>query len=569
MDVPRRTLLRLGIGAGGVALLPLGGRALASPAAARAGAVTMPETAGRGGQLSYFGRMFPKLAPFAPDPDIDTSLGILGALADAMLEPGGGFDTVNGAAYTYLGQFIDHDITLDLQGQPAAFFSFAGNGPRAPLMDPDGDIVYDYETKRFDLSSIYGGGPGVSPELYETDQLHFRAPLNVNGVRDLPRNPDGSAIVVEHRNDENQITSQLHLAFLLFHNAVADTLGTNFAKTQQLVIQHYQWIILHDFMPLLFGLPVVNDLLSGHHRIYDPGAFAARPITPVEFSVAAYRFGHSMIRNAYSINPVISPNNKNARNMLFAGTGGAVGPQGGSGTPLTPVGDLHGGYPLTSDHVIDWGNFHEALFNPAVPGQSLQVFKQIGSDGLHMIGQSMFGQPPGQPLVGTGQGLPIGPGHADSGPEGGFGTAPAGSNSIAYRDLIRAYFYLLPSGQDVASSMGITPIAPDTVIPPSVAPGFSGGTPLWFYVLYETYLQNQGSPVIDDFDNTGTAGDFTQVALGPVGARINADVFLRILQLDNKGILNGKFQPGPPIAPAPGKFGIADLLVFAGVASRP
>jgi hypothetical protein len=267
-----------------------------------------------------------------------------------------------------------------------------------------------------------------------------------------------------------------------------------------------------------------------------------------------------MIRNAYSINPFISPNNKNARNTLFAGVGGATGAAGGAGVPLTPVGDLHGGYPLTADHVIDWGNFVNGLFNPAVPGQSLQVFKQIGgSDGLHMIGQSMFGQPPGQPLVGTGAGMPIG---------GPSGVAPSGSNSVAFRDLIRGFRYLLPSGQDVASAYGIPPIDPDTVISPSVAPGFSAGTPLWFYILYETFAANRGSPVIDNFDNTGTAGDFTQVALGPVGARICTDVFLRLLQLDGNGV-PGLFVPKPPIAPAAGQFGIADLLVFAGVATRP
>jgi Animal haem peroxidase len=566
----RRTLMRLGLAGGGVALLPWGGRALASETATAAGAVSSPPipiTAGRGGQLAYFGRMFPKLSPFAPDPDQATALSDLSTLADAMLEPGGGFDTVNGAIYTYFGQFLDHDITLDLEPQPSAFFSFAGNGPRAPLIDPNGAIVYDYESKKFDLSSIYGGGPKVSPELYDSDGIHFLVPTNVNGVVDLPRNPDGSAIIVEHRNDENQITSQLHIAFLLFHNAVADALGTGFSKTQSVVIQYYQWAILHDFMPTLFGQSVINDMLAGNHRIYDPGAFSSRPIMPVEFSVAGYRFGHSMVRNAYSMNPVISPNNKNARNTLFAGVGGAAGPQGGTGTPLTPVGDLHGGYPLTLDHQIDWRNFSEDLFDPSVPGASLQVFKQIGADGLHFIGQSMFGQPPSVPLVGTGAGLPIGASTdpADFGPEGRYETSTGGSNSIAYRDLIRAYFYLLPSGQDVATAMGITPFAPTTVIDPSVAPGFTDGTPLWFYIIWETFSQNQNSPTTNDFDNTGTNNDFQQVALGPVGARICTDVFLKILELDNRGVLDGSFQPAPPIAPAAGQFRIADLLTFAGV----
>ena len=556
-DITRRDLLRYGLGAAGtVALLPRGGRILAGPAARAAGASPLPEAAAAAGQQAMFGRMFPDLQPFSPDADLPTALGDLATLADAMLEPGGGVDTTKGAIYTYLGQFLDHDVTLDLQPQPSAFFSFSGSGKRAVLLDPSGAPVPDFESKKLDLSQIYGGGPDASPQLYDTDGIHFLVPKNVNGVVDLPRRDDGTAIIVETRNDENQITSQLHVALLLFHNAVADAMGTKFARTRKIVTQYYQWVVLHDFMPTMFGQATIDSLRAGNHRVYDPGAEVARPIMPVEFSSAAYRFGHSMIRNAYSINPTLSPNNKPSRNTLFTGVGGATGPAGDG-----LVSDLHGGYPLPASHVIDWGNFAAGLFNPATAGQSLQVFKQIGGgDGLHMIGQSMFGQPDGQPLKGTGAGLPIG---------GPSGAAPSGSNSIAYRDLVRGLFYLLPSGQDVAAAYGITPIAPTTVIDPSVAPGFANGTPLWFYVLYETYAQNTGSPVINDFDNTGTAGDFTQVSLGPVGARICTDVFLRLLNIAGLGVLSGRFQPAPPIAPVAGQFGIEDLLVFAGVAARP
>jgi hypothetical protein len=152
---------------------------------------------------------------------------------------------------------------------------------------------------------------------------------------------------------------------------------------------------------------------------------------------------------------------------------------------------------------------------------------------------------------------------------GTAGVQPAGSNSIPYRDLVRGMHYLLPSGQEVAAYIGVPPIAPTTVIDPTVVPGYENGTPLWFYILHETFLSNQGSPTIDDFDNTGTLGDFENVALGPVGARICADVFLKLLELDPLSDIAQGWQPTPPIAPAPGQFGIEDLLVFAGVAERP
>ena len=552
-SMTRRNMLRLGLGAAGaVVLLPNGGRALAGEAAHKIGASPVP-TAGQ--KLARFGRMFPKLPPFRPDADQSVSLANLANLAGNMLEPGGGFDTTQGAVHTYLGQFIDHDITLDLQPQPSADFSFSSTNARGALLDPDGNVVYDYESKKFDLSSIYGGGPSVSPQLYDSDGLHFLVPANVNGVLDLPRDENGTAIVVEPRNDENQITSQLMVAYLLFHNALVDRLGLRFSAARKLVIQYHQWIVLHQFMPTLFGQATIDAMLAGKHRVYDPGADVTRPIMPVEFSSAAYRFGHSMVRNAYSLNPVLSPNNKPSRNTLFTGSGGAAG---ASGDGLAS--DLHGGYPLPASHVIDWGNFANGLYNPAVPGQSLQVFKQIGGDGLHMIGQSMFGQAPGQPARGTGAGLPIG--------RQAGASQPSGSNSIPYRDLVRGYFYQLPSGQDVAAAYGLTPADPTAVIDPAVVPGFETGTPLWFYVMWEAQNQNKNGPVVNDFDNTGTANDLEAVALGPVGARICADVLLKLLMLDSNGV-PGNFTPQPPVAPAPGQFGIEDLLVYAGVASRP
>ena len=51
-------------------------------------------------------------------------------------------------------------------------------------------------TFRLDLDSVYGGGPTVSPQLYAGDRFKVQEP-NANGVRDLPRNADGSAILVE------------------------------------------------------------------------------------------------------------------------------------------------------------------------------------------------------------------------------------------------------------------------------------------------------------------------------------------------------------------------------------
>ena len=103
------------------------------------------------------------------------------------------------------------------------------------------------------------------------------------------------------------------------------------------------------------------------------------------------------------------------------------------------------------------------------------------------------------------------------------------------------------------------------MIDPGVIPGFESGTPLFFYVLYEAFNANKNSPTVDNFDNTLTNANFTQVTLGPVGARICADVLLRLIDLDPHGITHGTFTPQPPIAPVTGQFRISDLLKFAGV----
>lgn len=143
------------------------------------------------------------------------------------------------------------------------------------------------------------------------------------------------------------------------------------------------------------------------------------------------------------------------------------------------------------------------------------------------------------------------------------GVEATGSNVLAFRNMIRAVLYSMPSGQTVAKKMGIPVIPPNQV---TTLPGFENGSPLWYYILKESEL-----------------GGGTK--LGPVGARIVADIFLRLLQIDKDSILNGnqgdnqnqdqqgqhddRFLPEPPIAPAEGQFTFADFLVFAGVATRP
>jgi hypothetical protein len=313
-----------------------------------------------------FGRMFRNLPSFIPedDPSNDRDAS-LKSLAETMQEPETPPPAPSGtwapsrepdldsdipAGYTYLGQFIDHDITFD---------------PVSSLQrqnDPDG--LRNFRTPRFDLDSLYGSGPHNDPFMYDPDVDGGGTTLlvgkNENDEDDLPRNvltadsnsnePRGRALLGDPRNDENTIVSQLHLLFIKFHNKVLGVVRDKqpglkpdelFDEAQRVIRWHYQWIVAHDFLRRIVGPEVVADVLKVAGNTYrSPPAGAdttfpkidlkfygwkQQPYMPVEFSVAAYRFGHSMIRPTYKINdpvpelPIFSTSESPGRFDAFHG----------------------------------------------------------------------------------------------------------------------------------------------------------------------------------------------------------------------------------------------------------
>jgi Animal haem peroxidase len=124
---------------------------------------------------------------------------------------------------------------------------------------------------------------------------------------DLPRTGDGTAIIADPRNDENLMIAGLHAAFLLFHNKALDLIAEGehgkkpedvFASARRLTTWHYQWIILHEILPLFIGQEMVDDILARGRKFYLPDV----AFIPVEFQGAAYRFGHTMVRPSYRAN---------------------------------------------------------------------------------------------------------------------------------------------------------------------------------------------------------------------------------------------------------------------------
>ncbi len=440
----------------GLATLPVAGQAQAAPkapspktpaagpssspvlSAARSGhGVGAPRgsdiaiTAGRTKE-GRFGVMFKKLPAFAPSDDLLADLAQqmvdrTPPLADVSLS-NDGFDNPDiPAGYAYLGQFIDHDMTLDKTPMPQQD------------MDPKG--LTNFDTPFFELGSVYGRGPAADPQLYDpADPRRMRIGQNHDGFPDLPRNADGTAIIGDHRNDENLIVAQFHLTFLQLHNRFIDE-GKTFEEAQQLVRWHFQWLIVHDFLPHIAGRALVDSMLKPRRggptgvdcRFYKPGN-PTWPMMPIEYSVAAYRFGHSMIRAEYEMHDAVT--------IPFFGN---------------PANDLRGSRPLPTIARADWNYFFD------VPGMSVPDDRNMTR------------------LIDTKLALPL-----DELPPTVVQHVDGAILSLAHRNLLRGKRLGLPAGQDVAKAMGVTPIPNDRL--GLTDPRWNGRAPLWFYVLKESEL---------------------------------------------------------------------------------
>ena len=450
-----------------------------------------------------FGTMFKKLPAFSPRDDL------LEALAKTMVED----QTVPDdshlntsprlfAGFTFIGQFIDHDITFD-------------NTPLAQ-QQADPDATTNFRTPRYDLDSVYGLGPGSQPQFYDpADRDKLLVTTNVNKVEDVPRGADGRAIIPELRNDENLIIVQLHIAVAKFHNRIVDYARAQgmrrewvFETARRLTRWHYQWAVTHDFLPRFVGDELVGPTGAVYREVtgkapvitlsyYKPTNRTGRPFMPVEFAVAAYRFGHSIIRPFYVIN----------QTTLDRGGVPVFGPDGGF--------NLNGGRPIPTDLVMEWKNILPV--DPTFPARKPRKIDTKLSLPLTSLPGSVV--PPPDPTV-----------------------------HLAVRNTLRGKHVGLPSGQQVASAMRVNVLS-NAALGLSNDPGWAGQAPLWYYTLKEAEL----SP-------------YNAERLGPVGGRIVAEVLIGLLQRDPNSYLylDPAWKPAPPIAPATGQFGFVDLLRYAG-----
>jgi hypothetical protein len=381
-----------------------------------------------------FGRMFRRLPPMPP---LEES--VLGDLAEKMRDDnppsgwGGTPETRDNpsipAGYTYLGQLVDHDITFD---------------PTSSLQRVnDPDALHNFRTPRFDLDSLYGSGPQDEPFQYrlESKGLALLVEPNRKGMEDLPRNSEGVALIGDPRNDENTIVGQLHLIFLKLHNKIGEQVladdavpqESKFEETQRRVRWHYQWVVVHDFLKRIVGEDLLTQL---YIREPDKGPEIkltyyhpkTSPYMPVEFSAAAFRYGHSQIRGIYNLNSTV------VDRPIFI-----------SGPPPDEFADLRGFRPLPSQWTVDWNLFF------TIGGSTPQPSRRIDSK----LVPALF-------------------------------DLPDGGGSLPFRNLLRGQALELPSGQDVARYFkeervltGAELEAPEP-------------TPLWFYILKESELIARG-----------------------------------------------------------------------------
>ena len=419
------------------------------------------------------------------------------------------------AGFTYLGQFLDHDLTFDKSGLMEG-------------VDISPATLLQSRSPSLDLDSLYGNGPqdSLSAKFYEADGLHLKMGAAQGGPTgsDLPREPTGEAIIPDPRNDENLAVAQTHAAFIRFHNRVVDTLpatvpaAQKFREARKIVTKHYQWMVRTDYLPRICASTVVTNVFNQGRKAFEVGATPTSiPTMPIEFSVAAFRLGHSMVRADYSWNRVFEPGTLAQLFQFSHLSGGLAGP-----IPSIWIADFR--------RLYNFGQLSPAPAALVVPPAKFNRAMRIDTKLVN-------------PLR-TLPNLTV--------PD------PAPRNNLAFRNLQRANMVKLATGQQMATFLQNKGVTLTKLTKAQIQDGNNGAdlaalntaqrnalltnTPLWFYILREAEL-NQGK-------------------LGGVGARIVAETFHRAIQGSTFSIVRDtafrpRFGPNNTI------FRMVDLLFFA------
>ena len=382
---------------------------------------------------------------------------------------------------------------------------------RAPIagikIPPEGDLDRD-------LPRI---GPLLDAGVITEDVLP-------DALKDDP-NKRTRAFIGDLRNDENLVVAQLHLAFLRFHNAVVDRIEANprdfglwpgkgrrfqaavFHCARDVTRHIYQRITVHDYLRTVMFPGVVDKILVGGPKHYRP-LRGYRAFMPLEYSVAAFRFGHTMVRGAYDHNrnfgkpapgqtqrPLI-PFAPFDLLFLFTGNGFLRDPD----DPTKSIRNPFGGTPtLPFNWIIEWDRFtdkgdpDEGRFARKI---DTRLAPPLTTEGMVNEGTA----PPIQDEAGKALRVLL--------------------RHLARRNLLRGYLLSIPTGQAVAAEMGVAPLSEEELRrgnTPEVNAaldegGFLRNTPLWYYVLKEAEVRADGN------------------SLGELGSRIVCETIIGLLR---------------------------------------
>lgn len=482
-----------------------------------------------------------------PDDNTELTIKLLDALGTAMVADSED-DLAEGDAdfppvYTYWGQFIDHDISKNTDSN-----QFHGDG-QATLFDirPDDfkpvktsevrDSLLNIRTRHLDLDSVYGDlDSAESDALYQGADPARHCHLGKKGefllglakdvpgeipgpdpqdlCRDLPREAPEQpslqiqpAIIAEQRNDENLIVAQFHTAFLRFHNRALAELG-DFKRAQKQTRLHYQWLVLHDFLRTVAKPQVVEAVLDGDTRFEFDGGYM-----PLEFSTAAYRFGHSMVRSSYDFNHSFGRGagqlDRATFDLMFLFTGH------GGDTPLDSDGRL------PSNWIADWSRLAHrgGKFGDGLPERFSRKIDTRLSDPLGQLANEANEEADvdGSPF------------NAD---------LRALMKHLARRNLRRGYLLNIPTGQAMAKRAGIQELSAEQLLSDAMGerPDLSAAlqaedglllkyTPLWFYILKEAEVLESGN------------------RLGPLGSRLVVETIVGLLRNSEQSVLSLNWTP--------------------------
>lgn len=389
--------------------------------------------------------------------------------------------------YTYFGQFLGHDLTHD--ATPLS----------GPYSEPEKTV--NFRTATFDLDHVYGDGPSGSPYLYEGEEgaETFKVGATIPGGyrRDLPVQHGHVLIgdMQDTRNVDNLLLRQLHVLFLKFHNEAIRQLQTNpalesamdalgggslFERARRLVCWHYQWIIRHDYLPRVLH----NDVwhFQADRPARKPGSGFS---VPIEFSLAAFRFGHSMVRNAYRLNC-------RTKRVLIE--------------ELMALGQK--AEPIADDYLVEWGTFFDGLPTSGPQASSSYIDTSVS--------RAMHGLSPGTIRLAN---------RLES----------VDPSNLPVRTLIRGARARLPSGQEAADTflaqgriksedrLTSSQLGRDTCDRSASVlrkHRLEQNTPLFYYILKEAELKAEG------------------LTLGPVGSHIVSEVVQSALEADPDSYLS-------------------------------